>query len=75
MLGKPRKTRVDPDTATKVSVNKKGDIVVLHGPTKERVGTLAYRLLKKLQPKLQAYTGKGGHFAFHPVKRKAVRKK
>lgn len=63
----------DPDV--KVSVNQKGDIVALHGPNKARVGTLAYRLLKKMQPKLMPYTGKGAHFAFHPMKRKAVRKK
>lgn len=63
----------DPDV--KVDVNAKGDVVTLHGPTKERVGTLAYRLLRKLQPKLQVYTGKGAHFAFHPEKRKPVRKK
>jgi len=63
----------DPDC--EVSVNKKGDIVVVHGPNKARVGTLAYRLLCVMQPRLQPYTGKGAHFAFHPVKRKAVRKK
>lgn len=63
----------DPDV--KVSLGKKGDIVTIQGPNKTRVGTLAYRLLKQLQPKLLAYTGKGGHFAFHPPKRKAVRKK
>merc|ERR1712039_460236 len=63
----------DPDV--KVNLSKKGDIVVLHGPNKTRVGTLAYRLLRQLQPKLLAYTGKGGHFAFHPPRRKAVRKK
>lgn len=63
----------DPDVT--VSLNKKGDIVVCHGPNKARVGTLAYRLLKRMQPKLQPYTGKGAHFPFHPVKRKAVRKK
>lgn len=63
----------DPDV--KIDVSGKGDLVVLHGPTKERVGTLAYRLLKKLQPKLQAYTGKGAHFPFYPMRRKAVRKK
>lgn len=63
----------DPDV--KVDVSAKGDVVVLHGPTKERVGTLAYRLLKKLQPKLMPYTGKGAHFAFYPERRKAVRKK
>jgi len=63
----------DPDCA--VSLNKKGDIVVVHGPNKARVGTLAYRLLQRLQPKLMPYTGKGGHFAFHPERKKAVRKK
>jgi len=63
----------DPDV--EVSVNKKGDIVALHGPNKSRVGTLGYRLLKKMQPYLQPYTGKGAHFAFHPTRRKAVRKK
>jgi len=63
----------DPDC--EVSVNKKGDVVVVHGPNKPRVGTLAYRLLKVMQPKLQTYTGKGAHFAFHPVRRLAVRKK
>lgn len=63
----------DPDVD--IHVNKQGDLIVLHGPTKERVGTLAYRLLKRLQPILQVYTGKGAHFAFHPVRRKAVRKK
>jgi len=63
----------DPDVD--VHVNKQGDLIVLYGPTKERVGTLAYRLLKRLQPILQVYTGKGAHFAFHPVRRKAVRKK
>merc|ERR1711879_575029 len=63
----------DPDC--EVAVNKKGDIVVVHGPTKGRVGTLAYRLLKVMQPILMPYTGKGAHFAFHPTKRKAVQKK
>ncbi|CAK9021166.1 unnamed protein product [Durusdinium trenchii] len=63
----------DPDI--QVNVSKKGDLLVLHGPNKARVGTLAYRLLKKLQPRLQVYTGKGAHFAFHPAKRKVVRKK
>eukprot|EP00913_Durusdinium_trenchii_P012442 g11680.t2 len=58
----------DPDI--QVNVSKKGDLLVLHGPNKARVGTLAYRLLKKLQPRLQVYTGKGAHFAFHPAKRK-----
>mmetsp|Transcript_70667 Transcript_70667/g.165717 ORF Transcript_70667/g.165717 Transcript_70667/m.165717 type:complete len:248 (+) Transcript_70667:82-825(+) len=63
----------DPDV--KVDVSKKGDLVVLHGPNKARVGTLAHRLLSKMQPRLLPYTGKGAHFAFHPVKRKAMRKK
>lgn len=63
----------DPDCT--VSVNKKGDIVVVHGPNKVRVGTVAYRLLKRMQPPLMVYTGKGAHFAFHPAKRKQVRKK
>mmetsp|Transcript_7435 Transcript_7435/g.20128 ORF Transcript_7435/g.20128 Transcript_7435/m.20128 type:complete len:269 (-) Transcript_7435:111-917(-) len=63
----------DPDC--EVTLNKKGDVVVVHGPNKARVGTLAYRLLKRLQPKLMPYTGKGGHFPFHPERRKAVRKK
>jgi len=63
----------DPDCT--VSVNKAGLIVVVHGPTKERVGVLAYRLMKKMQPRLMPYTGKGAHFAFHEPKRKAVRKK
>lgn len=63
----------DPDI--QVTINKKGDIVVLHGPNKARVGTLAYRMLKQMQPLLQPYTGKGAHFAFHDIKRKAVRKK
>lgn len=63
----------DPDC--EVSVNKKGDLLVVHGPTKVRVGVLAYRLLKQLQPVLMPYTGKGAHFAFHPEKRKPVRKK
>lgn len=63
----------DPDC--EVSLNKKGDVLVVHGPNKARVGTLAYRLLKRLQPKLMPYTGKGGHFPFHPERRKAVRKK
>lgn len=63
----------DPDV--QVTVNKKGDVVVLHGPNKARVGTLAYRLLRLLQPTLLPYTGKGGHFVFHPNRRKAMRKK
>eukprot|EP00929_Paragymnodinium_shiwhaense_P075602 TRINITY_DN38672_c0_g1_i1.p1 TRINITY_DN38672_c0_g1~~TRINITY_DN38672_c0_g1_i1.p1 ORF type:complete len:329 (+),score=43.82 TRINITY_DN38672_c0_g1_i1:145-987(+) len=63
----------DPDCT--VSVNKAGDVVVVHGPNKARVGTLAYRLLKRMQPVLMPYTGKGAHFAFHPAIRKAVRKK
>eukprot|EP00440_Ansanella_granifera_P011835 gb/GFBE01012856.1/.p1 GENE.gb/GFBE01012856.1/~~gb/GFBE01012856.1/.p1 ORF type:complete len:244 (+),score=47.04 gb/GFBE01012856.1/:1-732(+) len=63
----------DPDV--KVHVSGKGDVVVLHGPNKARVGTLAYRLLKQMQPRLLPYTGKGAHFAFHPAKRKAMRKK
>lgn len=63
----------DPDI--EVTVNKKGDVVVLHGPNKARVGTLGYRLLKKMQPVLLPYTGNGAHFAFHPNIRKVVRKK
>jgi hypothetical protein len=63
----------DPDV--EISVNKLGNLVVLHGPNKARVGTLAYRLLRRMQPILQAYTGKGAHVPFHPVKRKPVRKK
>mmetsp|Transcript_177832 Transcript_177832/g.570309 ORF Transcript_177832/g.570309 Transcript_177832/m.570309 type:complete len:133 (-) Transcript_177832:83-481(-) len=63
----------DPDV--EVTCNKKGDVVVLHGPNKARVGTLAYRLLKVMTPRLLPYTGKGAHFAFHPIRRKAVRKK
>lgn len=63
----------DPDCT--ISLSKKGDVVVVYGPNKARVGTLAYRLLMRLQPKLMPYTGKGGHFAFHPERRKAVRKK
>lgn len=63
----------DPDV--QVSINKAGSLVVVHGPNKARVGTLAYRLLRRMQPILQPYTGKGAHFAFHAVKRKAVRKK
>ncbi|CAJ1395276.1 unnamed protein product [Effrenium voratum] len=63
----------DPDV--QVHVSKKGELVTLHGPNKARVGTLAHRLLKKMQPRLMPYTHKGAHFAFHPVKRKAVRKK
>lgn len=63
----------DPDV--NVGINNKGDVVVLHGPNKTRVGKLAYSLLRQMQPKLLAYTGKGGHFAFHNPKRKAVRKK
>ncbi|CAL1130999.1 unnamed protein product [Cladocopium goreaui] len=63
----------DPDV--QVHVGKKGDLVVVHGPNKARVGTLAFRLLKKMQPLLQPYTSKGAHVAFHPVKKKAMRKK
>jgi hypothetical protein len=63
----------DPDV--EVSVNKTGNLVVLHGPNKARVGTLAYRLLRRMQPILQPYTGKGAHVAHHAVRRKAVRKK
>jgi len=63
----------DPDV--EVHVSKKGDLVVVSGPNKARVGTLAYRLLKKMQPILLPYTGKGAHFAHHPARRKAVRKK
>jgi len=63
----------DPDVT--VHCSKKGDVVVVHGPTKSRVGSIAYKLLRKLQPRLFPYTGKGGHFAFHPERRKAVRKK
>lgn len=63
----------DPDVT--VSLNAAGSIVVVSGPNKARVGTLAYRLLRRMQPKLQVYTGKGAHFALHPVKRKPVRKK
>eukprot|EP00811_Abedinium_folium_P003455 NODE_13176_length_1180_cov_11.627730.p2 GENE.NODE_13176_length_1180_cov_11.627730~~NODE_13176_length_1180_cov_11.627730.p2 ORF type:complete len:273 (-),score=39.91 NODE_13176_length_1180_cov_11.627730:360-1097(-) len=63
----------DPDI--RVHVSKVGTTIVLHGPNKARVGTLAYRLLKRLQPRLMPYTGKGAHFAFHPPKRRAVRKK
>lgn len=65
--------RRDPDV--KVTTNQKGDVLVIHGPNKARVGTLAFRLLRMCQPTLMPYTGKGGHFAFHPVKRKPVRKK
>lgn len=63
----------DPDV--NVTVSKKGDVVMLHGPNKARVGHLAYRLLRKMQPRNLTYTGKGAHFAFHAVRRKAVRKK
>eukprot|EP00434_Breviolum_minutum_P034903 symbB.v1.2.030897.t1/scaffold3528.1/size54678/3 len=63
----------DPDV--EVHVSKKGDLVVVSGPNKARVGTLAFRLLKKMQPRLQPYTGKGAHVAFHPAKKKAMRKK
>mmetsp|Transcript_48552 Transcript_48552/g.113869 ORF Transcript_48552/g.113869 Transcript_48552/m.113869 type:complete len:247 (+) Transcript_48552:88-828(+) len=63
----------DPDIM--VSVSKAGDLMVVHGPNKERVGTLAFRLYKKMTPILMPYTGKGAHFAFHPVKRKPMRKK
>lgn len=63
----------DPDVT--VHVSKKGDVIVLHGPTKERVGNLAYRLLRQCQPRLLPYTGKGAHFAHHLPRRKAVRKK
>eukprot|EP00928_Gymnodinium_smaydae_P028745 TRINITY_DN2184_c0_g2_i1.p2 TRINITY_DN2184_c0_g2~~TRINITY_DN2184_c0_g2_i1.p2 ORF type:complete len:303 (+),score=68.48 TRINITY_DN2184_c0_g2_i1:98-1006(+) len=63
----------DPDC--QVSVNGKGDVVVVHGPTKARVGSLAYRLLRVMQPILMPYTGKGAHFPGHPEKRKVVRKK
>merc|ERR1712232_1032421 len=59
----------DPDV--EVSVNKMGNLVVVHGPNKARVGTLAFTLLRRMQPILQPYTGKGAHFAHHPVKRKA----
>lgn len=63
----------DPDV--EVTVNKTGNLVVVHGPNKARVGTLAYRLLRRMQPVLMPYTGKGAHFAHHPERRKAVRKK
>lgn len=63
----------DPDVT--VTLNKPGNVVVLHGPNKARVGTLASRMLRRMQPVLQQYTGKGAHFAGHPVKRRAVRKK
>jgi len=63
----------DPDID--INVNAKGNVVVVHGPTKARVGTLAYSLLKKMQSKLQVYTGKGAHFVHHQERRKAMRKK
>jgi len=63
----------DPDC--EVHCSKKGDLIVVHGPTKARVGTLAYRILKRCQPILMPYTGKGAHMPLHPVPRKAVRKK
>lgn len=63
----------DPDI--RIHVNDGGNIIVVHGPNKSRVGVLAYRLLRKMQPRLMPYTGKGAHFAFFPRKTKTVRKK
>lgn len=64
---------IDPDI--NIHVSKKGDFVVVHGPNKARVGTLAMKLKCAMNTQLQTYTGKGAHLAFHPEKKKKPRKK
>jgi len=61
------------DPAIKFTVNKKGDLMVLEGPCKERVGHIAMRIFTVL--KTHVYTGKGAHIAFNVPRRKAVQKK
>jgi len=61
------------DPGIDITVNKLGTLITIEGPTKERVGVLAFRIFSKL--KSNPYTGKGAHIAFNPAKRKAVRKK
>eukprot|EP00397_Hematodinium_sp_SG-2012_P043361 GEMP01048187.1.p1 GENE.GEMP01048187.1~~GEMP01048187.1.p1 ORF type:complete len:245 (+),score=43.60 GEMP01048187.1:192-926(+) len=61
------------DPGITITTTKAGDIITLEGPTKERVGTLAYRIFCKL--KANPYTGRGAHLALNPAKRKTVKKK
>ena len=55
------------------SNGKKGDILVVHGPTKSRVGEIAMRLFERMR--VNQYTMKGAHLAFHPVKKVIPKKK
>jgi ribosomal protein L6P/L9E len=52
---------------------KNGTILVLHGPTKARVSRIAMGVT--LSSKANAYSGKGAHFAFNPVRRRTPKKK
>ena len=52
---------------------KNGTILVLHGPTKERVSRIAMAVT--LASKANPYSGKGAHLAFNPVRRRTPKKK
>jgi hypothetical protein len=53
--------------------DKTGTILVLHGPTKDRVAKIAMSIT--LANKANPYSGKGAHLAFNPVKRRTPKKK
>lgn len=52
---------------------KNGTILVLHGPTKERVSRIAMAVT--LSSKANPYSGKGAHLAFNAVRRRTPKKK
>ena len=62
----------DPDVKGYLQ-EKNGTILVLHGPTKERVSRIAMGIT--LSSKANPYSGKGAHFAFNPVRRRTPKKK
>lgn len=53
--------------------DKTGTILVLHGPTKDRVAKVAMAIT--LANKANPYSGKGAHLAFNPVQRRTPKKK
>lgn len=53
--------------------DKTGSILVLHGPTKDRVAKVAMAIT--LANKANPYSGKGAHLAFNPVQRRTPKKK
>ncbi|CEM12209.1 unnamed protein product [Vitrella brassicaformis CCMP3155] len=57
----------------KVELGKKGDLIVVRGFDKEKVGKLAWCLFQKVEANV--YTMKGGHIADHPIAQKLFRKK